>query len=999
MTEQPPPWPTATGELADRIRRHDWSATSLGPIEDWDPALRTLVQLMLDSPQPVLIGWGRDGQLLYNDIYAATILGAKHPDALGRRFADVWPELVEATSPFFANIAEASAQRFEDYRVELPHRPDAPTGWFDFSWTPVRNSAGAIAGFYCSAVETTAKVRAAEARQESEERFRLLVESWAQAVWETPPDGHPTDDSPTWRRSTGQSVEELIGTGWLDAVHPGDRADVAARWQTSVDSGALFDIEFRVRRASGGWQWANVRAAPLRDDEGRIRKWVGMNVDVTDRRAAEDEARANLAQLNLIADGLPAMIGYIDADTRYVWVNAELERFLGRPRASLIGRTMRASMAPADYLRIQPHIHAVLRGERVQFEDCLHDRFGPGRHFWSEESFVPDHGPEGQVRGFFKLGIDVTARKQAEADLRQSEEHYRLAIGAFQGGVAGFDPATGEVWGTEGYARLLGEAPERWRPTRDGFFARIHPDDLARVRDTLGRLATGTPGPLDLEYRLRHSDGGWRMHWTRATPLSGSAPPHEILAATIDITERHEWQAKLATEGERLRLALDVGRLATWDWDMRQGTVAWNTHHYLLQGYRPGEVEPSYAAWAARVHPDDLPGVEAAVEAAREERRDFMFEYRQTLPRGEIRWCAARGRFFYDEAGAAVRMIGMMEDVTEARAAQEALAASERELRSLVSALPQTVFRSRGDGARRWVSSQWSAYTGLPEERSLDLDWLEAVHPDDRAATLAAWKEAAATREYAVDHRIREGRTGAWRWHQTRAIPIDAPEGSGDDWVGTSTDIDEVRRLQGRQQTLLAELQHRVRNSLGIIRSIVRRTAETSESVDTMAAHLVGRIEAFARVQAAVTRDPVGGVDLAGLIEDELLAYATREGPRLHLKGPAVLLGARAAESMSLAIHELTTNAVKHGVLSSRQGWIDVDWSIEGDRFLFSWKEAGGETALSEPAASGFGLELLLRSLPYDLGAETKVAFDPSGLRFTLSAATRMMLHPPHLAA
>lgn len=995
MTDQHPPWPTGKGEVAERIRRHDWSATPLGPVEDWDPSLRTLVQLTVESPQPVLIGWGPEVHLLYNDLYAETILGAKHPAALGRPFAEVWPEIADVTAPLFASIAEGRAVRYDDFRVVLPHRVDAPVSWFNFSWTPVRDRTGTIAGFYCTAVETTAKMRAAGALQDSEERFRLLVESWAQAVWEAPPDGQPIADNPSWRRSTGQSFEQLIGSGWLDAVHPGDRAAVAASWQAAIDRGELFDSEFRVRRANGGWQWLNVRAAPLRDDEGQVRKWVGMNVDVTARHEAEAEARASLAQLNLIADGLPAMIGYVDADTRYVWLNAELERFLGLPRAAVIGRPMRASLAPADYLRLQPHIHAVLRGERVRFEDCVHDRFGPGRHFWSEESFVPDLAPDGQVRGFFKLGVDVTARKQAEADLRQSEERYRLAIGAFQGGVAGFDLGSGEAWGTEGYVRLLGETPGRWTPTPEALFARVHPDDLRRLRDMLGRLASGTPGPLDLEYRVRHADGDWRVHWTRATPLAGGTAPHEILTATIDVTERHEWQARLATEGERLRLALDVGRLATWDWDLRNGAVAWNPHHYLLQGYRPGEIEPSYEAWVARVHPDDLPMVEEATQAARTGRRDFMCEYRHLLPHGEIRWCAARGRFFYDEGGAAVRMIGVMEDITLSRLAQDAVAASERELRSLVSALPQTVFRGRADGTRRWVSGQWRAYTGLAEDRSLGLDWLEAVHPDDRAATLDGWRAAPQSGEYAVDHRIREGRTGAWRWHQTRAIAVGDSDGDDDDWVGTSTDIDEVRRLQGRQQTLLAELQHRVRNSLGIIRSIVRRTAETSESVETMAAHLIGRIEAFARVQAAVTRDPVGGVDLAGLIEDELLAYATREGPRLHLKGPTVLLGARAAESMSLAIHELTTNAVKHGVLSGRQGWVHVDWSIEDDRFFFTWKEAGGESELSAPAASGFGFELLLQSLPYDLGAETRVDLEPSGLRFTLSATTRAMLHAP----
>lgn len=210
--------------------------------------------------------------------------------------------------------------------------------------------------------------------------------------------------------------------------------------------------------------------------------------------------------------------------------------------------------------------------------------------------------------------------------------------------------------------------------------------------------------------------------------------------------------------------------------------------------------------------------------------------------------------------------------------------------------------------------------------------------------------------------------------------------------LGHARAEEALRASERRMRMLLAELQHRVRNTLGIIKSIARRTAETSLTVEDYAAHLDGRIEAFARVQSALTRDPGRGVDLAGLVEDELLAHATREGDRLRLRGPATLLKARAAESISLAVHELATNAVKHGALSIPDGRIDVSWVSEDDALLFCWKEYGVEQLPARLDGHGFGMELLLRSLPYDIEAETDVAFEPGGLRFTLRAPASLLL-------
>ena len=320
--------------------------------------------------------------------------------------------------------------------------------------------------------------------------------------------------------------------------------------------------------------------------------------------------------------------------------------------------------------------------------------------------------------------------------------------------------------------------------------------------------------------------------------------------------------------------------------------------------------------------------------------------------------------------------------------AEAALRESEERLRSLVTGIPQLVFRSQGNGYRIWNSQQWTDYTGLCLDSSLGFGWIEALHDEDRPATCEAWQDAQSAGEYYVEHRLRHGASGEYRWHQTRATPLPLQDGGIVEWVGTSTDVEELRQLQRHQQTLLAELQHRVRNTLGVIRSIARRTAERSTSVDEMSSHFQGRLDAFSRVQAVVTRNPEAGVDLVSLIEDELLAHAAREGETLTIDGPEVSLSPRAAESISLAIHELATNAVKYGALTGENGRVAVRWeriaSDGKERLRLVWEENGVDLPPGPPERQGFGLELLQRSLPYDLRAETNIEFRREGVRFEM---------------
>jgi len=198
-----------------------------------------------------------------------------------------------------------------------------------------------------------------------------------------------------------------------------------------------------------------------------------------------------------------------------------------------------------------------------------------------------------------------------------------------------------------------------------------------------------------------------------------------------------------------------------------------------------------------------------------------------------------------------------------------------------------------------------------------------------------------------------------------------------------------LREEQERQKLLLAELQHRVRNTLAVIKSIVRRTAANADSVESLEQHLDGRLNAFARTQAYVTRDPEGGVDLEMIVRDELLAHAARDSKDFSIKGPSMRLTAEVAETLGLAVHELTSNAIKHGALSSDGNKIDVSWSVKGTgdkrRLNFRWREKLAGRNLEKPSRYGFGSELLERVMSYELDAEPVVEFKPDGLSYTVT--------------
>jgi two-component sensor histidine kinase len=195
---------------------------------------------------------------------------------------------------------------------------------------------------------------------------------------------------------------------------------------------------------------------------------------------------------------------------------------------------------------------------------------------------------------------------------------------------------------------------------------------------------------------------------------------------------------------------------------------------------------------------------------------------------------------------------------------------------------------------------------------------------------------------------------------------------------------EELQRSQEQRRTQTVELQHRIRNILALVRSIIRRSGYAGESAEDFSSHLEARISALARTQGSLALDGHAGAELEDLIRAEFAANAIRDH-QFSISGPSFRLSARGTETMALTMHELTINALKFGALTESSGHIGIDWSIDRTEqpqcLHWRWHESGVTAFTPAPQRRGFGQELIERVLPYELGARTTLIFAPGGVR------------------
>jgi PAS domain S-box-containing protein len=383
---------------------------------------------------------------------------------------------------------------------------------------------------------------------------------------------------------------------------------------------------------------------------------------------------------------------------------------------------------------------------------------------------------------------ELETSMQQAADLT---DRLTLAIDAAQLGICDWNIVNQTInWNTY-HEQLLDYQPGAASEyTYADWERRVHPDDLGRVMAAID-LAMSSHTDYTSEYRIILLDGSvrWLNGFGRFYyDLDGQ--PIRMTGLAMDITDRKQAELALLASEERLKLTIDAARIGTFDWNLVNQKIAWNAYHMALLGYAPTALEASsYEAWERRVAPEDLTRVKAAVQLCRDTHTDYACEYRVIWDDGSLRWVEAFGKFYYDGDGVAIRMTGIISDITDRKQAELALQQSEQRYRSLIQATAQIVWNTAADGHVVTELSSWAAFTGQSFEEYRGWGWLEAIHPADRARTNDLWLASVNNlTTFAIEHRLRRY-DGEYRDMNVRGVPILNEAGSVIEWIGIHTDI------------------------------------------------------------------------------------------------------------------------------------------------------------------------------------------------------------------
>jgi PAS domain S-box-containing protein len=459
-------------------------------------------------------------------------------------------------------------------------------------------------------------------------------------------------------------------------------------------------------------------------------------------------------------------------------------------------------------------------------------------------------------------------------------------------------------------------------------------------------------------------------------------------ASTIarDITHFKHAEQALAERNAQFALAGKILLIGSFMYDDRTKRLQLSPGAAAIYGLPEGTLEISREEWRALVHPDDLPQLDAiARRAFTNGERECVLVFR-ILRHGQMRWIESRVLIQYNEAAKPLRRIGAQIDVTERKQAEQKLI--ERDLQLTLAARAGLVGTYAYDVDREimQISPGYAAIHGFPEGTSeiARSKCLAGVHVDDLKKVEQSRSEAFRThqREYNVEYRIiRSG--SELRWVETRCFLSYDTQGEPYRVVGVSIDVTERKRVEEHHRTLLAELDHRVKNALATVSAVVAQTQQGSGSAADFVAALNGRIRSMATTHELLSSHRWHGVSLMELARRELAPYAIRDNT--VITGPAVVLKPEAGQAMAMVLHELATNAAKYGALSSDNGRVKIRWHCHSkgrphSRLVLKWQEIGGP-AIVAMGNSGYGTSTIRDLIPYEFGGTVELVLAQQGAR------------------
>lgn len=681
------------------------------------------------------------------------------------------------------------------------------------------------------------RTEAEEALRQSEDRVRAVVQGGNEGIWDWNLKTGDVYFSPRWKSMLGYEDHEIVPTykEWESRLHPQDRDGILAALNKCLGGKAeQYDVEFRLRKQDGEYCWIHACGSVSYDADGKPTRMVGSHTDITERKRIEALQDAEKEALELVAkkETLESVLGFICksvetlappmlcsvmlADEEGTHLLLATAPNLPRQYKEAIKRIpigpTGGSCGSAAHFR-QPAIAADIATDPLWkgyasvalthgLKACWSMPIisSTGRllgtlavyHCESREPQPTDLKILGRVSQIAALAIEHTRMTEA---LRESEARFQ-AFMEHSPAIAFIKDTEGRyIYGNPQFEKLSGLSREELVSKTVFDFM---PTDVATRLSQQDKVVLTSGQTLEAEETLPGPDGTVRDWLTSKFPLE--VGQRSLLGGiAVDITKRKSLERASQDQADRLRLAMDIARLATWDWNILTNQIIWSENCEEVKGVPRESFDGTFETYQRLVHPEDLTKLLADIDAALGGRQPYRTQYRILTPIGDVQWIEGNGVVYRDELGRPIRMVGTLRNITEQKRMEQALRLNEDRYARATAVGRVGVWELDVQAGTYYGDTNLKAMFGYqPDELSADpFVWLNLVHPDDQPIAMAHWQRIVtrAVDEYNYELRMIR-KDGTVIWTDIRGHAVRSADGQLTHLIGATVDITDRKLVE-----------------------------------------------------------------------------------------------------------------------------------------------------------------------------------------------------------